>query len=230
MTEESTDSKTEEVVQPPISQAPVEEPNQASASKPESDQEKNWREMRQNYDRLRRENEELKQYVQQTAAPKAPPKDEEDFNLAPDDLPEWRHVEKKYRDLESKIEQYQVANVELKLKSQFSDFDRVVTEENIQKLSQTEPEMAASLLSGKDLYKKGVSAYKLIKSLVMQEDKNAHNKERIEQNVAKPTSVSAAGAQTGSSPLHQANAFANGLTPELRTSLLKEMNEARKAW
>ena len=34
--------------------------------------------------------------------------------------------------------------------------------------------------------------------------------------------------QQGDSPLSRANAFANGLTPELRVQLIKEMEEARK--
>ena len=50
-------------------------------------------------------------------------------------------------------------------------------------------------------------------------------KKRIADNVAKPPSVNQvrkAGA------LDEANKFDRGLTPELRASLLKEMNEARK--
>ncbi len=51
------------------------------------------------------------------------------------------------------------------------------------------------------------------------------DKAKLDQNVKKPMSVQAVRKQGA---LSEANSFANGLTPELKKSLLAEMASARK--
>ena len=47
-------------------------------------------------------------------------------------------------------------------------------------------------------------------------------------NAQKPRPLTSISPQQGDSPLSKANAFANGLTPELQAQLLKEMKQSMK--
>lgn len=228
------DSKQEEVVQPQENSAP-EAPAEAEAKPSHDDQEKNWREVRRAKDQAERERDELLRRLQDIEAKSQPAKEEEeeDVSLAPDDLVEWRHVEKKIKKLEKELKSFQesssVSSAESRLKAQYPDFDKVVNKENIELLKQTEPEMANLLLQGKDLYGKGVSAYKMLKNLgIYKEDHYAKDREKAEQNSKLPRSTSSVGVQSGDSPISKANAFAEGLTPDLKKSLWKEMEMYRK--
>jgi hypothetical protein len=49
-----------------------------------------------------------------------------------------------------------------------------------------------------------------------------------QKNASKPKPLASVSPQQGDSPLSRANAFANGLTPELQKQLRQEMEEARK--
>jgi hypothetical protein len=55
------------------------------------------------------------------------------------------------------------------------------------------------------------------------------DKERAERNLAKPRPLASVAASQGNdSPLQRANAFANGLTEELKAQLHKEMIESMR--
>ena len=49
-----------------------------------------------------------------------------------------------------------------------------------------------------------------------------------QRNAAKPKPLASVSPQQGSSPMSQANAFANGMTKDLKAQLLKEMRDAQK--
>ena len=137
-----------------------------------------------------------------------------------------------YLDLLKQIQKYQQQTaetvVESKIKSQYADFDSVVTKENIELLKMTYPEIATTMLSTPDLYNKAVSAYTLIKRLGIQpEEQETPDQRRIQANASRPRSVASVAPQSGDSPLARANAFANGLTDELKAQLYKEMIEAK---
>ena len=57
----------------------------------------------------------------------------------------------------------------------------------------------------------------------MRPSQSMQNSEAINANINKPRPASSIGAQTGTQPLQRANAFANGLTDELKEQLLREM-------
>jgi hypothetical protein len=72
-------------------------------------------------------------------------------------------------------------------------------------------------------------AYKMIKLLNIHRDTSYDaDKLKAQQNLAKPKSLSSIAPQKSESPLSHANAFANGLTPELKDQLVKEMFAARQ--
>lgn len=160
----------------------------------------------------------------------------EDIPIGNDDLAEGKHVKQvssEVRKLRAELKQYQQQSassiIEARLKMEYPDIDKVVTKENIEILTMQEPDIASTIHDSQDLYKKAVSAYKLIKKFGIQtEDHYADDRARAQANAAKPRPLTSVSPQQGDSPLSHANAFANGLTDELRASLLKEMMNARR--
>jgi hypothetical protein len=165
-----------------------------------------------------------------------PQAEEEEIQLADDDLAEGKHIKryaKKIKQLEEKLKSYEqnsaASTAELRLKSQFPDFDKVVTTENLELLRDLEPDIAISINANNDLYTKASAAYKMIKKFgIYREDVYKQDKELAYTNATKPRPLASVSPQQGESPLNRANAFANGLTNELKEQLLKEMQEARK--
>ncbi len=205
----------------------------------ESPQAVNMRNLRESKIRAERERDELLKRVsaiEEANKPKeAPPV--EDFSIAPDDLVEGKHLsryDRKIKELESKLQNYQqqttATAVEAKLYSQYPDFNSVVTEENVKMLGSLHPEIAQTINSSGDLYNKAVSAYTLIKKLGIT-PQNTYDAERAraQENASKPRPLASVSAQQGDGPLTKANAFADGLTEDLKKQLHKEMVEAIKS-
>ena len=235
--------------QPETQQAAPEESNleemlqtdQPKEEKQSSDLENNMTELRRQRWKAERERDEylhrltqLEQQAQRSQSHQSNAQNSDDPALNPDDLVEWKHVQKYIKKLEDKIDNYHTTtsaiSVEAKLKSQYPDFDKIVTPENVEALRNSHPEIAATLTEGKDLYNKAASAYTLIKKLGIHKDMPAvdpENMNRAKQNAAKPRPLTSVSPQQGDTPLSRANAFANGMTDELRKQLIKEMNDAR---
>lgn len=162
--------------------------------------------------------------------------DAEEYSLDPNDFVEGKHlskVDKEVRALKAELKGYQqqtaATSTELKLKAQFSDFDEVVSKENIEALSATFPEIAKTLSESNDLYSKAVSAYTLIKKFgINMKDPYKEEKEAINKNYGKPRSSTGNINQGSMSPLSQASSFENGLTDDLKQKLYREMVECSK--
>lgn len=160
---------------------------------------------------------------------------DEDFNLLDDDLVEGKHLGKvaqKIKKLEKELESYKkqstAVTVESQLKSKYTDFDKVVSRENIDALTKEYPELAHTVSSCSDLYSQAVTAYTMIKRMgIYVEDKFEGDRKTVEENSSKPRPLASVSPQQGNSPLSRANAFAGGLTDELKKQLVKEMEEAR---
>jgi chromosome segregation ATPase len=205
----------------------------------------NIRELRLKAEQAERERDELKRRLLEIEQQKLAsqqiqqPVEDDEVNLAPDDLAEGKHLSKvgrKIKKLEEQLrhQQYQTqtAITEAKLKQQYADFDQVVCKDNLDRLRSEHPEIAETIInSGADLYSKGVSAYSMIKKLGIVSELEAFKGERqlVHKNANKPRPSVSLSPQQGESPLHKANAFANGLTDDLKTQLRKEMEEARRA-
>ena len=232
--EQQMDSQNEEVVQPQNDEHSSEVIQEVQK---DDSQERNFKELRHSRDELRNRLEELEsRYQDETSnlgSKKSQEPPEEDLNLADDDLVEGRHVKKMLERLENKMNSYQQQSstvwAQNRLKGEFQDFDSVVTRENIKLLEQTEPELASTLVATQDPYAAGKSAYKLLKSMgIYKEDAYVGEKKRAEDNSSKPRPTQSISPQQGNSPLSHANAFANGLTPELKKQLYSEMMNARR--
>jgi len=211
----------------------VEEIHETAEAKPApvNQNELNIRELREQKKRLERERDELRQRMQameesQKSAPQSP-------SLADDDLVEWKYVKQEIEGLKNHISSHQqksaATEAEMRLKARYNDFDKVVTSDNIQRLRENYPEIAATLSANNDLYTQASAAYDIIKRYgIYSDDTFDKDKERIQNNTAKPRPSNTASGQRGNSPLDQANAFAEGLTPELKEQLRREMRDAIK--
>ncbi len=225
---ENTEVQLQEVA--PEATAPVEMANVEQTAQEfheqesQSDTHKNLIALREKAIRAERERDDALRYAQQLKDAQSP-KEESYRDIAADDLVEGKHLNK----FNKRIDQLEGQLKEYKLKAKHSDFDKVVTKDNIETLVSTYPEVAEILNSSPDLYAQAASAYTLIKSLgIVPDDTFSKDREKAQSNAAKPRPLTSVSPQQGDSPLSRANAFANGLTPELSEQLWKEMNEARK--
>lgn len=230
------------VAAPVITEEPV---AQEAAPAPETEKDRNFRAVREAAERAARERDEalrkLQDYEARYAKPQQPEPEEEtdiDFNVKDDDLVEGKHLQKMksyIKKLEANQKAFQKkaseATAETRLKSQYPDFDKVMTVENMRALSESYPELASSVNSGGDLYNKAVSVYTLIKKFGIYEDQPySAEKDRILANQAKPKPLTSISPQQGDTPLSRANVFANGLTDELKKKLREEMAAASKRY
>lgn len=124
---------------------------------------------------------------------------------------------------------------EQRLRQDYPDIDRVVTQENIEMLKELHPSMARAALNAPDFYDMSSTVYNMIKDKGIYKDPietEAYMSDRKKAitNNAKPKPLSSIAPQTGSSPIHKANAFANGPTPskEYAKMLQEEMKESTK--
>lgn len=210
------------------------------AEQADSPQALRFKTLREARERAERERDELKVRLDKIEASKnveTQANTVEDYNIAPDDLVEGKHLSKYDRDiktLKKELDQYkrqsEATSIETKLRTEFNDFDTVVNKENIEVLRTAYPHLAAALNSSNDLYNKAASAYTMIKKLGIS-GASEFNKEHevVQENSTKPRPISSLNAKsTTDSPLTHANAFANGLTKDLKAQLYREMLEAKK--
>lgn len=227
-------------VEPLVSdESPVEpEVAQAAPIEQETPQQRNFKALREQALRLEAEKQEMARQLaalQQQNRPQEEPEIED--NLAPDALVEKRHLsryDKKIRNLEQQLKQYQEQSqsnsAELQLKTKYPDFDAIVNKDNLEMLKLTYPELAQTIYNNPDLYTKGASAYTIIKQMGIAPGAQTDlDRDRAIKNANKPRPLASVGASQGNdSPLQRANAFANGLTDDLKAQLHREMIESMK--
>ena len=225
----------EEPQEEPEQEAPIQEQPKPQ----ETEQQMRFKILRERAERAERERDEALRLAQQSSKPyqqEEPSNEEFDIQIGNDDIAEGKHLKKVYekvKKLESELsrsrQQYSAVSAEQKLKAQFTDFDKVVTEENIKILAQMHPPAGNTLRNTTDLYDAGYMAYTLIKQFHI-DAPHITDVERAQKNAAKPKPLNSISPQQGDTPLSRANAFANGLSEDLKAQLLKEMNEARKGY
>lgn len=185
----------------------------------ETQQAKNFKMLREKSDRIERERDELARRLHEVESKKQA---SEDINLNPDDLVEWKHVDKKFKKLESELKDYQ-------FRAKYPNFEQIVSPENVKNLESNHPELVSIIRNSSDVYSQGAATYELIKKLgISSEDVYKDDKERIDKNVSKPKPTSYISPQGGNSPLSRANAFENGLTDDLKKALWKEIQQNRQ--
>jgi chromosome segregation ATPase len=227
-----------EVITPEQEQAPMSEAEQApiqSETSKEEGQDKNWKAARARMEEQSRRISDQERHIDLLTRDlqqlrHAVPKQEE----PEEDISEFTESEKRlYREIKSlKGELHQTKAKEStyvvdRLRAKYTDFDEVVTPENIEYLKTNNAALAKAL--GRlqdDPYEQGLAAYDALKTTEWYKQRHTmHDKAKVETNSKKPMSVQSVRKQGA---LSEANTFANGLTPELKKQLLKEMADSRK--
>jgi len=137
---------------------------------------------------------------------------------------------------EQRIAELENRLIENQIKSQYPDFDAVVNNDTIGMLKDADPELVESLVANPNMYSKAVAVYKSIKRYGLagpgHEDVPANKareyakaKEKVSNNMSKPRTLSSISPQRGDSPLSRTNAFAEGLTDEIKAQTWKEMQD-----
>ena len=220
--------EVQEVIQPTESeqQSDRQEEVQETQQRKRNDEEYNWREARRKMEQLERDNRELREIAESL---KQQPKQMDD-GLSDDDLlTVGQHKKELERHVNKALREYEAKTVDDRLRSKFSDYDDVVTSENIELLKQNDPELAMSLkLLENDPYAQSVAAYKMLKRFGYgaQKTNQVLDKKKALENSQKPVSVNAVSKQ---SSVGNVQTFENGLTPELKRSLWADMQKAMKA-
>ncbi len=229
---------------------PVEEEFEEESIVPsETPQQSNFRMIRERAEAAERRADEAMKYamsLQQQQQPKqqAQPEPEDDYSdigLDDDGLAEGKHLKKvlkEMRELKKEMHAYKTKStsdsVEIRLKSHYPDFDQVINNDNLQKLSNLNPDLAEMILQTPDMFKRAKLAYDMVKQYGISsspEKQPTYDKEKAiaQKNAAKPRPLTSVSPQQGDSPLSKANAFANGgLSEDMKAQLRKEMIQATK--
>lgn len=200
----------------------------------ETAQQRNFKSMREKAERAERERDEALRRLREIEAASKPsvPVVDEEFNIGPDELAEGKHLNKVVQEmkrLKGELSEYKRKSsqetTEARIKAEYPDFDKVVSRDNIEALKNDYPELAHTLNSSTDLYATAKSAYTLIRKLGISPEQNTYDmdKELAQRNASKPRPLTSVSPQQGDSALSRANAFANGLTDEVKEALRKEM-------
>jgi hypothetical protein len=210
----------------------------------ETPQQMNFRMIKERAERAERERDEAMKYAMSFNKPTSnspePTEPEEDYlsglGIDNDGLAEGKHLKeilKEVRNLKKELHSYKTKStqdtVEVKIKSQYPDFDKVVSQDNLQSLRNVNPDLADMILATPDIYKQAKLAYDMVKQYGIYKDQSYEQEKIVAQkNSAKPRPLASVSPQQGDSPLSKANAFANGLTPDLKNQLLREMKNATR--
>lgn len=217
----------------PEVEAPVDRaPEPVQQERPVEDS--NWRRLREQNRELEMKLAEMESLIRQT--PKKETQEEviEHYDLKDDEITEGRHFKALKKEVtrlneaiaKSNAEREKLA-AEARLRAEYPDIFKVVTDENLKELAKLKPAVARTIMTSTDQYAQYATAYDLIKTYgIGKEDPNAENKERAQRNLAKPKTSATVAPRQGESVLAEADRFSRGLTPELKDQLLREMNEA----
>jgi len=230
---------------------PVEEPQQQEPVQPKGDLDENIKLLRESKkreqeraERAEYERDQMLRYVQslnnpQVQQPQQQPTQQQRnaLGLGEDDFVEPKHVNHIHDSVEGlrqEVNEWKMRNEEttadLKLRSEFNDFNDIVTSKNVEELLGQYPEMSEIVRGQAPLYTRGKATYRLIKKFMSEKANKAvtqSTQKTIEDNFNKPRpAVTAAPTKTADSQLNYANLFANGYTEEVSKFLRKQMDDA----
>lgn len=221
-----------EVTQNPVEtqEAVVEQPEQPSIK--ESQREINFRAMRERAERAEQRARELEAMAQRERA--GEPEPEDDGFIEGRTFKKYtksqKELEEKLEKTQKQLEYFSNTSIEIQLRSKFSDFDKVVTDENMERLKAEKPGLYRSILHNPDLRDKGETAYDAI-STYLQPDKYKAQEKRLEENKAKPKSSSTISPQTSDSPLARAGDYdRRTISKDRRAELYREMQEFKRGY
>jgi hypothetical protein len=228
-----------------IQSNPEKQPNvveNTPIKQPNDDRERNLAALRMQKEQAQRERDEMAMRLRDLEEKFKPktnePDDDFSLGIGESDLVEGKHLSKmakqqikQQKELREEMaktqQQLQTMIVETRIKAECPDIDKVVTKENMEMLASLHPEIAETIKSSNNYYSQAKTAYKLMKQFgIYKEDTYGQDRERAQANAKSPKPLASISPQAAETPLSHANAFANGLTEELKAQLRKEMEEA----
>jgi len=237
----------------PVEQAiqPVEQQQEApqqAQDKQDTSKEHNMRVMRERAESAERRAQDLERMMMQNSArdsqlQKVEQEVDDTPDISDDNYIEGKQLKKYVRSLRQELKstkqqfeeerkQLALSTAEMRLKSQFEDFNTVVTKENLEKLARQKPSLYNSIIATKDVYDQGYSAYDMIKASGIANDNYESVDRRIEENRNKPKSASTLSASSGNdSALAKAANYDQGrriLTQADKDRLMRQVEEAKR--
>ncbi len=203
-------------------------------SRQESSKEYNFRQLRE---RAKKAEEKLAEYerMQKEMA------ETQDDNIDIDDddfvrgnnikkyIKELKKDARKTRDELNKWHQQQAqVTAELRLKSMYPDFDKVLTQKNLDKFEEMYPEEYSIVMSNPDLYSKGKAFYNMFTRYgIVKKDENLSD--RIHENTKKPKSANTGVGYGSDSPLSKVHDYERRvLSAEERRAVVEQAKKFAK--
>ncbi len=240
-TQETTPAPSEQNVQPVETSRAMEEVHNDTPTNANPTPQESFSAIRAKAEKLQRERDEAfqrlqkieqyavqqqlqQQYAQQYKQPEPEP---EPLQLDDDDYIEGKHFKQEINHLKKQLSQFQQqqqsTSIELQLRNKYPDFDRVMTYENISKLRELKPEVAASLHQSHDLYNKAAATYSILKDMGIGQEGNYNpERERAEQNTSKPR-VASSLQKTESALTHASEFSGSKLTDARKKEIYAQM-------
>jgi len=165
---------------------------------------------------------------------------DDDFDISDDTYIEGKHLKKYVKNLKQELkntkkqfeeynQQNAITQAEIRLKSQFNDFENVVNKENLEKLQHQKPALYRTILANSDIYDKGYTAYELIKHSGIVTDHYQELDKRVEENRLKPRSAANASPQSSDTPLTRIGDYDRRiLTEDRKDQLRRQVDEAKR--
>lgn len=229
----------------PEQEVVTEKPQEQTAAQ-ESQKEVNMRILRERAESAERRALELERMVQMNMNQQQQPnkiqleEEEDNFDISDDTYIEGKHLKKYVKSLKQELkntkkqfetfnQQNAVIQAEIRLKNQFSDFESVVTEENIKRLEREKPALHRTIMANSDIYDRGYVAYEMLKNSGMIADQYEELDRRIEENKSKPRSAANVSPQTGDTPLTRVGDYdRRTLSEERKAQLRRQVEEAKR--
>jgi len=150
-------------------------------------------------------------------------KTESEYLLGEEDIVEpsdFNRVYTKVDKMDKKMREAEEVLINSQLRMDHHDYQKVMTQKNIDKLIDQYPEIARSLGSDPNKLTQYKSLYRVIKQFgIYQEDPHEKEKKTISENIAKPVPTNSIGGKSSTGALTQAHLFEGGLTPEVKAEL-----------
>ena len=186
------------------------EPSQGSKEYNFRALEKEKKEMERRLQEVEQRNRDMQALMTSLVPKQSDPSKEELPNLAPDDIPEWKHVEKGSRKIAREVylelqKETELRELPKRAKSKFTDYDDVVTTERIKELETNNPELANAICKAEDPWTATYSVLKIMHDKAKPDSKALEEVEKIAENAKKPNSINAVSKQGA---LKNAHAFA----------------------
>lgn len=231
----------------PVEQEPdTAKPQEAQSNQAqESQKETSMRILRERAEAAERRSHELERMVQMNMSQQQNNKievvdEDDDFDLSDDTYIEGKHLKKYVKGLKQELkntkrqfEEYNQQNAltqaEMRLKTQFNDFENVVSKENLEKLQMQKPALYRTILANTDIYDKGYAAYEFIKNSGILTDHYQELDKKVEENKFKPRSAANAAPQSGDTPLTRVGDYDRRiLSEERKDQLRRQVEEAKR--